>query len=249
MAEHGTLLQLYSVRQPFAIDARGTLDRIREIGYDGVELWDFVRSVDRFEALLGETGLAAPSGHANLIGDGIDTAAALSAAARLGLTSLYDPMQEESRWDSVEAIKAFAGDLNATARAAQDLGITVGYHNHWWEFGQFDGALGLEVFADALEDDIALEIDVYWAQVGGVDAAELVRSLGNRVKALHLGDGPVTSSIDANVALGDGRMNLPEILAAAPDAVRIVELDDYPGDVLAAAERSLRYVESRCASQ
>jgi hypothetical protein len=37
-------------------------------------------------------------------------------------------------------------------------------------------------------------------------------------------------------------MPVPEILKAAPDAVRVVELDDYAGDVFAAVEQSLRYL-------
>jgi hypothetical protein len=31
-------LQLYTLRKPFAADPKGTLSRIREIGYDAVEL-------------------------------------------------------------------------------------------------------------------------------------------------------------------------------------------------------------------
>jgi hypothetical protein len=66
--------------------------------------------------------------------------------------------------------------------------------------------------------------------------------LGERVTFLHLKDGRYTGILSEQQPLGQGAMPVPEILKAAPDAVRVVELDDYAGDVFAAVEQSLSYL-------
>ena len=60
--------------------------------------------------------------------------------------------------------------------------MRVGYHNHAWEFAtDFDGRSGLDVFYELCEPDVIAEIDIYWAQLGGRDPVDLVRTLGERV--------------------------------------------------------------------
>ncbi len=93
-----------------------------------------------------------------------------------------------------DAIGRAADALNAVAPVAKSHGMEFGYHNHWWEFsrGQ-DGKLAFDKFVERLDPDVTLEVDTYWAQVAGVDAAELVRSLGDRVHYLHIKDVPSNS--------------------------------------------------------
>ena len=58
-----------------------------------------------------------------------------------------------------------------------------------------------------------LEIDVYWAAGGGRDPAELIRSVGDRVKTLHMKDrGPGPAFADAPA--GQGTLDFPAIVAA-----------------------------------
>ncbi len=71
--------------------------------------------------------------------------------------------------------------------------MRVGYHNHWWEVERdFDGRHGLEVLADHLAPEVVLEVDTYWATVGGADVPALLGRLGDRVVALHIKDGDGT---------------------------------------------------------
>src|SRR5699024_12390346 len=83
-------------------------------------------------------------------------------------------------------------------------GLTIGYHNHWWELAQqIEGRPALEVFADLLDERIVLEVDTYWAAVGGVDAPDLLRRLGERVKFLHVKDGPIIDDPKAQLPPGE----------------------------------------------
>ncbi len=87
-----------------------------------------------------------------------------------------------------------------------------------------------------------LEVDTYWAQVAGASAPELLARLGDRVRFIHVKDGDISRDDLGQRAVGDGRMPVLDVLAAAPGAVRVIELDDYAGDVFDALERSVQFL-------
>lgn len=236
-------LQLYTLRT--SIDENGlenTLARVADLGFELVELHRIEAYRDAYESLLPTMGLRPISAHATLV-DG-DADAAIRLAARLGAGTLIEPRIDAARWRAPGDIEESAAALNSVAERARDEGIVIGYHNHDHEIRRdFDGRTGLELFAEALDDDIVLEVDVYWAEVGGVRAAELCSRLGPRVKYLHVKDGCRSGKISEQQPLGHGEIGIADALAAAPQAVRVVELDDYAGDMYDAVERSLRYLE------
>jgi sugar phosphate isomerase/epimerase len=237
-------MQLYSVRESLAQDFDLTLRKIADLGYGNVELFDFVDRADRFAELLPELGMGAPSAHAHLVGE--DLAPIFDAASRIGVPTVIQSMIPESRWTDRDGVIGAAQDLNAVAKVAADRGLTIGYHNHWWELEhRIEGTSALEVFADHLAPGVVLELDTYWAYVGGVPPVALLGRLGDRVQFLHVKDGPGTRAIIDQVAVGAGVMPVREILAAAPQALRVVEFDDYAGDIFEALGASLSYVAAR----
>lgn len=234
-------VQLYSVREALAQDFEQTLRTIADLGYRNVELYDFVDRADQYAELLPELKLKAPSAHAHLV-DG-DLSPLFDAASRIGVSTVIQSMMPESRWTDLDAIVGAAKELNAVAEVAVDHGLAVGYHNHWWELEhRIDGTPALEVFADHLAPSVVLEVDTYWAYVAGVPPVELLRRLGDRVQFLHVKDGPGTYSDIDQVVVGTGVMPVREMLAAAPQALRVVEFDDYAGDIIEALAASLAYV-------
>lgn len=242
MSESRLSLQLYTLRQPLGEDLAGTLRRVASIGYRSVEPFGFVDSADRYREALEEAGLSAPSGHAGLVGPDRDPQAAMRAAATLGMGILVEP-SIKTDWTTREDVLAAAASLSAVARAAADHGLRIGYHNHWWEIeSRIDGVSGLEVFADALDEAVLLEVDTYWAEVGGVSATELLSRLGERVALIHVKDGPRSRENRDQTAVGAGSLNIPAILAAAPQALRVVELDDFAGDIFEAVQDSYAYL-------
>jgi sugar phosphate isomerase/epimerase len=121
----------------------------------------------------------------------------------------------------------------------------VGYHPHRWELERrIDGTPALEVFADALGDEVVLELDTYWSAVGGVDPVALLGRLGERVVALHIKDGPVNREIEQQLPAGSGAMPVAEILAAAPNARPVIEFDAYAGDLFEGIAASLAAVRA-----
>jgi sugar phosphate isomerase/epimerase len=233
-------VQLYSVRDALAADLPGTLDRLAGLGFKNVELFGFTDRVDEYRTALANAGLTALSAHASLA-EG-DAEQALDAAAALGVRTLIDPMIRHG-WENADGVSAIAERLGQIAAQAQPLGIEFGYHNHTWEFeSDIDGRNAFDVFTDQLDPAVVLEIDTYWAEVGGQSAPELLARLGDRVRLLHVKDGPRTTDASAQQPAGSGDMPVKEILAAAPDAVRVIEFDAYAGDIFDGIAQSLRFI-------
>jgi sugar phosphate isomerase/epimerase len=234
-------LQLYTVRFKLEEDFDATLARIAEIGYKLVEPFGLVGLAPKLAEALPKYGLSAPTTHAGLLRE--DSGPIFEAAKQLGITTVIDPHVDPARWQTAEDIQATAEALNKAAVEAADHGITVGYHNHHFELvSQIDGRHGLEILADHLSPEVILEVDTYWAAVGGADVPALLGRLGDRVKALHVKDGDGTLDNKAQVAVGDGTIAVNDILAAAPTALRVVELDDYTGEIFDAVAGSFTYL-------
>jgi sugar phosphate isomerase/epimerase len=87
-----------------------------------------------------------------------------------------------------------------------------------------------------------LEVDTFWTTVGGVSAPDLLRTLGDRVRFIHVKDGPIKREPKTQLPAGQGEMDVPAVLAAAPQAVRVLEFDDYAHDPFDGLAESFRYV-------
>jgi sugar phosphate isomerase/epimerase len=238
-------VQLYTVRDALSADLPGTLQRIADIGYTNVEAFGFVDNADELAAALRDAGLAAPSGHARLLDAGEqDLERIFHASVTVGLGTLIDPHIDEARWTTREDVEAIARELSALAPRAADHGLVLGYHNHAFEFSnRIDGVSAYEVFADALSDDVVLELDTYWVTVGGDDPVAIIGKYGDKIEFLHVKDGDGSHDDDKQVAVGNGIMPVREILAAAPDALHVVELDGHEGDVFQAVADSYAFLE------
>ena len=102
-----------------------------------------------------------------------------------------------------------------------------------------------DILLAELPPEVDLELDVYWAAVGGRDPVAEIRAASDRVRLLHMKDraaGPEPHDAPA----GEGNLAFPEIVAAASAAGvewYVVEQDE-PNDALAEVGRALRYLES-----
>lgn len=236
-------VQLYSVREPLAADLPATLERLAGIGFTKVELFDFVNLADGYRAALPASGITAPSAHARLLEAGDQVDEILDIAASLGVQTVIDPFVDPTRWTSADDVEAIADQLNALVDSAASRGLALGYHNHAFEFeNRVDGRGAFEHLASLLDPRVVLELDTYWAAVGGDDPAEVLGRLGEKVRFLHIKDGPVSSDTSEQLPAGEGAMDIPAILAAAPQALPVLEFDAYRGDIFDGLARGFRYV-------
>jgi sugar phosphate isomerase/epimerase len=226
-------VQLYTVRSSLASDPDATLARLSEIGFRVVEPFDLLRYRQALRDGLPRHGLTAPTAHADVLESNSD--AVFEAARELGIGTVIQPWLDPKRFATAAAVADVASDLAAAADRAASFGLQVGYHNHHFELAtRIDGRHALDVLAEALPPSVSLQVDTYWALVGGADVPGLLRRLGERVFALHLKDGDGSLDTKRQVPLGTGKLPVREILAAAPTALRVVELDDAAGDLFEA---------------
>jgi sugar phosphate isomerase/epimerase len=234
-------VQLYTVRNALAEDFDQTLGRLAGFGFTAVEPFGFDKFVPELKSGLAKHGLTAPTTHVGLLAG--DQDAIFAAATDLGVETLIVPSVDQARWQQADDVAQIATELNAAAGRAAEHGLRVGYHNHQFELeSMIDGRHALEFLADQLNPGVVLEVDTYWAYAGGADVPALLGRLGDRVAALHVKDGDGTMDKLAQVAVGSGSLPVWDFIAAAPDALRVIELDDSAGDLFDALRDSRTFL-------
>jgi sugar phosphate isomerase/epimerase len=243
-------IQLYTLRDEAAADFRAVLMRLGEIGYVGVETAGFHDMTPaELRSTLDEAGLALSSAHVGLAKPD-EFEAALDEHQAVGCDRVVIPMLTPKAFVDLDGIRVAADRINAANERVQARGLTLGYHNHFWELPAIDGRPALLHLFDLLDDSVFAEVDIYWARVGGVDPAQLVAELGERAVLLHVKDGPARDHEDAMVAVGEGAIDVAGVIAASPAARwHIVELDRCDTDMFEAVERSYHYLVDNQLSQ
>lgn len=235
-------VQLYSVRAALAEEFDRTIDRLVEMGVREIEPYAFPARTGDYLRALRATGITAPSGHASVI-EAESPDAVFEAARELGMGTVIDPFAPPDRWQAEGEVERLAERVNELGARAASLGLRFGYHNHAHELrSQIDGRHALEVFAEHLEPGIVLEVDAYWAAVGGADTLALLRRLAERVELLHVKDGTLDGDPQKQEPLGRGELDLPPMLQAVPGARRVIEFDAYAGDIFGGVSESLAWL-------
>jgi len=141
------------------------------------------------------------------------------------------------------AFEAWLPQLAAIGEKASARGLTLAYHNHWYDLLPLDGERPLDLMARQIPPEIlSFEIDLAWTWYAGVAPLDLLRQLGPRVVSMHWKDVDRTRGkgvTDHAVAPGLGEMGYPALLPQVVRATRAlgyVEVDS-PDDGIAAARQ------------
>ena len=238
-------IQLWTVRREIAeLGMEATLQRLAELGYPAIEPAGLGGlAPTEFKAVADGLGLQISSAHVPLP-VGPDANQVLDEQEAIGNRFLISGGMAPDM-ATLDDTRRLADRFNEAAANAAARGMHIGMHNHWWEFDTVldDGACPFDVLLDAT--DVFLEVDVYWAAVGGVDPAGLLKDLGDRVRYLHVKDGPIEPRTP-QTPVGAGKLDIGAVLEAAPaDAWQVVELDEFDGDMFHAVDESRRWLTAR----
>lgn len=128
-------------------------------------------------------------------------------------------------YGSETAVRELAARLNKAGERLAQGGVSLLYHNHNCEFLKVAPETTAYTILQRETDPayVNFEFDSYWATDAGVYALDIMRQLGMRMKLYHINDrgsrvsGSVMTPIlkSDSMELGDGNINLPELVDAA----------------------------------
>ncbi len=183
-------VQLYSVRWDAEKDLRGTLGKIKEMGYDGVEFAGlYGHEPSEVKQMVDEIGLIPISAHVALDEMLADPDKVIAGYAEIGCKYIAVPYLNEERRPGTDGFKQTIEDIEMLASVAKKYDIQMLYHNHDFEFKKVDGEYGLDILYQSIPSELLkTEIDTCWVNVAGEDPAEYIRKYSGRSPVVHLKD-------------------------------------------------------------
>jgi sugar phosphate isomerase/epimerase len=241
-ASIGIGLQLYTLREQAGEDFVGMLNGVAQAGYDAIEFAGYGGlEPPALRAIIDDLGLRAISSHVPFQRMETELETVLEELQILGCTYAVVPgIPKEMR--GIESRPYLIERFNQWGAASKAAGLRFGYHNHGWEFEAMDGSTMLDSLAAGTDPTLVdLQIDIYWALVGGADPVLLTQQLAGRVPTLHAKE-LATGAVQKDTTIGDGATPWPELIAAAKAAGTewfIVEQEDDPAHAYRDIRRSL----------
>lgn len=216
-------IQLYSIHEETEKDFKAAVTRTAEIGFAGVEFAGYGGlTAEEMAEFLKKNNLYSVGAHAGLekFKNGFEEE--LEYHRAIGSKYIICPYAST---DTIDEIEELAEVLNNAARIAKDSGIKVGYHNHAGEFKMIDGRYPLDILAEKTDEDVILELDVFWVAFAGVDPLEYINKWGKKIELIHMKQ---INEANENVDMADGSLNMNKIKEAAAYArYFVLEHEDY----------------------
>ena len=257
-------LQVYSVRDFASEDFKGTVEKVKAMGYDGVELAGlYGHTAVELKKVLDEVGLELVSAHVPLAE--LEKDEVLDDYAAAGLKYVVIPWMETE--NTQEWVDGAVARITAIAKRCKARGLQLLYHNHDFEFEKVNGKYILETFYDEISEDLLqTQLDTCWVNVGGEKPDDYVRKFTGRAPIVHLKDfaGKKSENMYALIGnnskkedeegefelrpVGYGRQDIPAIVKAAEEAgtAWLVVEQDRPSlgkNSMECAEMSINYLK------
>jgi sugar phosphate isomerase/epimerase len=247
MAKIPVALQLYTVRNQLGADYPGTLRKVKDIGYDVVQLTGSIPySAGEMKRILDDIGLTVAGIHIGLdeleakLDEWIDYCKVVDTV------DLVCPYLPDNRRKDRNDWMTLAGVLDGIGAACREKGMRLSYHNHSFEFVKFDGQYALDMlYANTSPENLLAEIDTYWVQHGGEDPAAYIRRYAGREPILHIKD-MADDEKRSFAEIGNGILDWDAIHAASLESgieVYCVEQDTCPGDPMDSARISFEFMQ------
>lgn len=208
-------VQLYTLREETSKDFIGTLKKVADIGYKGVEFAGFadIKAEDMRKA-LDELGLKAVGSHTGieLLRDNFE--AVVEYNLKIGNKYIIVPWAAA---EGKEGYEKLARELGEIGQKLKQRGLQLCYHNHDHEFQIFDGVYGMDILLDNNKpENLMAEIDTCWVFYAGLDPAGYVRKNKGRCPLVHVKD---LKSREEKVfaEVGSGVIDVASVVAAAKD--------------------------------
>lgn len=171
-------LQLFSIRDPLAKDLTGTLKRIASVGYEDCETYGYDATQGKyygikaaeFKQLLADNNMITTSGHydftkyfdksSEAMAQFVDQC--IEGANALGQKYITWPWLDPT-FRTLENYRVLAGKLNVIGERINKAGLGFAYHNHDFEFTDYNGQNGYDIIMNETDPKLVkLQLDLYW---------------------------------------------------------------------------------------
>ena len=261
-------LQVYSVRDDMQKDFYGTLKKIKEMGYSGIEFAGlYGHDPLEVKKMCEELGLETLSAHVpfvDLMNKMDETIACYKA---LGVKYVVVPYLGEEYRPGHEGFRTVMDVMKVLGAKLAENGMVLQYHNHDFEFVKIEGEYALDIlYKEVGPEYLQTQIDTCWVNVGGENPSEYVKKYAGRIPTVHLKDfvGKRSENMYALIGIdenekkdtqgafefrpvGMGLQNFPPIIEAAMEsgATWFIVEQDQPClglTPLECAEKSIQYL-------
>jgi len=248
-------LQLYSLRDVIKDDTKGILKKLADYGYKELEAYSydggkiFGMKYKEFTDFAKSLGMRVTSGHYAL-GKSEKTKAvrgsvvngwekAVSDAKESGQEFMVVPyLNDDERND----YKGVCEALNKAGEVCNRYGIRLNYHNHEFEFEQYEGEVAYHLMLRELDPKlVGIEMDLYWMYVANQNPLEYFAKYPGRFEQWHVKD---MDKMDPQkqVDVGTGKIDFKAIFAKASQAGMkhfYIEQEQYPSSPMESVKNSI----------
>jgi sugar phosphate isomerase/epimerase len=221
-------LQAFTIRDAMDKDLIGSLEIVKSLGYQDLELYGFNpenktyynRNTSEFRSILDDVGLTASSCHYGFSdyfeasNDKLDSyvAKCIEGAKELELSYITWPWLAP-KYRNIENFKILADKLNRIGEQVTKAGLGFAYHNHDFEFIEEDGQIGYDIIFNQTDASLVkLQLDLYWAvHSSKLSPVELIAKDPERFVMWHIKDMDKTTR--DYTELGNGSIDYNKMLA------------------------------------
>ena len=252
-------IQIYTLRDQIAESLENTMEAVAKIGYKWIEAYGYEnrkilgKTPKEFKALLNGLGMTMPSIHSvTEVSSGEGKSAILDAmkvtiedASEAGTEYLVYAFLKPEERKSMDDYKRHADLFNGFGALCKDAGIQFAYHNHDFEFLDFDGVMPYDYLLENTDPELVkMELDLYWITRGGQDPVEYFKKAPGRFELVHVKD--MEDSPEQFFAeVGQGTMDFERIFKERETAgfkYFFVEQDQSRRDPLESIKMSWEYL-------
>lgn len=230
-------VQLWSVKDTLKKDFVGTLTKLADMGFNGVEFAGFYgpyqEQPEALRQLLDSLNLKASAAHV-----GFDVLASdvihknLLFFKTLGINHVIVPWDERA-WDP-KKVSLLTAQLTQLDQILARYGMSIGFHNHQHEFAEFKQSTFWDYIAENTPESVVLQLDVGWVRYAGKDPVDYINRYPGRMLTTHF---KIRSKPEESLSpiIGDNDIAWGKLIDASIKTGGaqwiVMEQEEYPNDL------------------
>lgn len=246
-------LQLYSLRDQFKTDVKGSLDLIQSWGITKLEGGGtYGMSMADFKKELASRNLQVVSVGAGYEDLQKDVDKVIANAKEFGAKYVMVAwIPHNDNTFTIKEAKEATDLFNSAGKRLKKAGLQLAYHAHGYEFRPYEGGTLFDYMAKNARD-FSFEMDVYWVKHAGVDPLVILNTYPDKFSLLHLKDMAESvayndtghEDVETNVVLGTGKVGIADLVKRAKElGIEYMFIEDESSRVVEQVPQSLSFLK------